>query len=181
MDRRSKRIFGARQDEAGVHRPSEAQGPPARVPATQQPDPAAIEDELQARREEIARMQERAIHEAEAQRLKRAGLEKREQALEDRERNLEQQAEELKRAKRVQRKELERLSGLTAAQAKQMLIADVEHDAQTPNSLLNQNAGATVTVGMLASAKNFGNRIVGSACGNKCGNLGCVTQYCCEK
>ncbi|MGB3098422.1 MAG: ribonuclease Y, partial [Solirubrobacterales bacterium] len=53
-----------------------------------------------------------------------------EQALVDRERNLEQQAEELKRQKQVQRKELERLSGLTAAQAKQMLIADVEHEAR---------------------------------------------------
>ena len=40
------------------------------------------------------------------------------------------QAEELKRQKQVQRKELERLSGLTVTQAKQMLIADVEQDAR---------------------------------------------------
>ena len=87
-------------------------------------------DELQARREEIARLQERALHDAEEARLKLADIERREQALEDRERNLDGQAEELKRQKRVQRKELERLSGLTATQAKQLLIADVEHDAR---------------------------------------------------
>ena len=75
-------------------------------------------------------MQERAILEEEAQRLKRGQLDKREQALDDRERNLTQQAEEVKRQKQVQRRELERLSGLTVAQAKQMLIADVEHDAR---------------------------------------------------
>ncbi|HET6830423.1 MAG TPA: ribonuclease Y [Solirubrobacterales bacterium] len=87
-------------------------------------------DDLRARRDEIARLQERALHDAEAARLKLAELDRREQALADRERNLEGQAEELKRQKQVQRKELERLSGLTATQAKQMLIADVEHDAR---------------------------------------------------
>ncbi len=86
--------------------------------------------DLQARREEIARLQERALHDAEAARLKLAELERRERALADRERNLEGQVEELKRQKQVQRKELERLSGLTVTQAKQMLIADVEHDAR---------------------------------------------------
>jgi len=87
-------------------------------------------DDLLARRAEVARLQERALHEGETIRLKLAELERREQALIDRERNFDMQAEELKRQKRVQRKELERLSGLTAAQAKQMLIADVEHDAR---------------------------------------------------
>jgi len=86
--------------------------------------------DLRAGREEIARLEERALHDAEAARLKLAELERREQALTDRERNLESRADELKRQKRVQRKELERLSGLTAAQAKQMLIADVENDAR---------------------------------------------------
>ena len=86
--------------------------------------------DLRARREETARLQERALHDAEAARLKLAEIERRERALADRERNLEGQSEELKRQKAVQRKELERLSGLTASQAKQMLIADVEHDAR---------------------------------------------------
>ena len=86
--------------------------------------------ELQARREEIARMEERALREAQSLELARADLERRAQALEDRERNLVQQTEELKQAKRVQRRELERISGLSAAQAKQLLLADVEQEAR---------------------------------------------------
>jgi ribonucrease Y len=117
MDRRARR----RLARAGAERAEPATPPAAAGNGGQ---------ELQARREEIARLEERALHETEALRLKRAELERRERAIEDRERNLEAQAAELKRQKQVQRKELERLSGLTASQAKQMLIADVEHDAR---------------------------------------------------
>lgn len=87
-------------------------------------------DELRARREEIARMEERALREAESLALQHADLERRGQVLDDRERNLEHAIEELKQAKRVQRRELERLSGLSAAQAKQLLLADVEREAK---------------------------------------------------
>jgi ribonuclease Y len=86
--------------------------------------------ELQARREEIARMEERSLREAESLELGKADLERRAQALDDRERNLVTQNEELKRAKRVQRRELERISGLSAAQAKQLLLSDVEQEAR---------------------------------------------------
>jgi ribonuclease Y len=87
-------------------------------------------DELQARREELARMEERALLETESLAVQRADLERRTQILEDRERNIAHEAEELKQAKRVQRRELERLSGLTVAQAKQLLVADVESEAR---------------------------------------------------
>jgi ribonucrease Y len=87
-------------------------------------------DELAARRTEIARMEERALREAESLEVQRADAGRRLQALEDRERNVARQSEELKRAKRVQRRELERISGLSAAQAKQILVADVEQEAR---------------------------------------------------
>jgi ribonucrease Y len=87
-------------------------------------------DELRARREEIARMEERALREAESLAVQRADVERRTQVLDDRERNLEHATEELKQAKRVQRRELERLSGLSAAQAKQLLLAEVEQEAK---------------------------------------------------
>src|SRR5919106_2428691 len=83
-------------------------------------------EELRARRAEIARMEEHALRQSESIKVQLADLERRRQAFEDRERNLEQQAEELKRAKRVQRRELEQLSGLSAAQAKQLLLKEVE-------------------------------------------------------
>jgi ribonuclease Y len=106
----------------------------APMPATAEPEreerrPVSA-DELSTRRSELARMEERALRESESLEVKRSDLARRQQALEDRERNLEQQAEELKGAKRVQRRELERISGLTSAQAKQLLVADVEREAR---------------------------------------------------
>ncbi|MFL5871568.1 MAG: ribonuclease Y [Solirubrobacterales bacterium] len=103
--------------------------------APQEPAPAPLgpahdDTELRARREEIARMEERALRESDSIEVRKAELDRRGQALEDRERNLVHEAEELKQAKRVQRRELERLSGLTAAQAKQMLVAEVEQEAR---------------------------------------------------
>ena len=127
MERRRRKI-ASREDPAKP--PLSAARP---VPAIDSAEVAGEEGDsadLQARREEIARLQERALHDAEAARIKLGEIERRERALEDRERNLEGQADELKRQKQVQRKELERLSGLTVTQAKQMLIADVEHDAR---------------------------------------------------
>ena len=127
MERRRRKI-ASRQDPA---RPPLSAARP--VPAIDSTAAAGEEEDsadLRARREEIARLQERALHDAEAARIKLGEIERRERALEDRERNLEGQADELKRQKQVQRKELERLSGLTVTQAKQMLIADVEHDAR---------------------------------------------------
>jgi ribonuclease Y len=90
----------------------------------------SMTDELAARRAEIARMEERALRETDSLEVQRGDLERRTQALEDRERNLIQQSEELKRAKRVQRRELERISGLSASQAKQLLLAEVEQEAR---------------------------------------------------
>jgi ribonuclease Y len=87
-------------------------------------------DELRARREEIARMEERALRETESLAIQRADVDRRSQALADRERNLTKEAEELKQSKRVQRRELERVSGLSAAQARQLLIAEVEQEAR---------------------------------------------------
>ena len=87
-------------------------------------------EELRVRRAEIARMEERALRDVESLEVKRADLDRRLQALEDRERNVERRSEELKREKRVQRHELERISGLSAAQAKQLLVAEIEQEAR---------------------------------------------------
>jgi ribonucrease Y len=80
-------------------------------------------------------MEERALREAESLKAQQAVLTRRQQALDDRERNLSHQHEELKQAKRVQRHELERISGLTATQARQLLVADVEKDARRQAAL----------------------------------------------
>jgi ribonuclease Y len=120
-------------EEEGTHAPP----PPSRAqPVPHGPSDGEVEadhgaaEELSARRAEIARMEEHALRESESIKVQLAELERRRQAFEDRERNLEQQAEELKRAKRVQRRELEQISGLSAAQAKQLLIKEVEEEAR---------------------------------------------------
>src|SRR5215831_2088149 len=86
--------------------------------------------ELEARRAEIGRMEEQALRDTQSLEIQQTELERRNQALEDRERNVAQQTEELKRAKRVQRRELERISGLTAGQAKDLLLAEIEKEAR---------------------------------------------------
>jgi ribonucrease Y len=75
-------------------------------------------------------MEERALRKAESLEVQSADLERRLQAVADRDRNLAKQSEELKQAKRVQRRELERISSLTASQAKQLLLAEVEQEAR---------------------------------------------------
>jgi ribonuclease Y len=116
-------------------RATPAAAPPEVEPAA---DVGAAE-ELRARREEIARMEERALRETESLAVRQADLERRAVTLEDRERNLAGAQEELKQAKQVQRRELERLSGLSAAQARQLLVADVEREArQRAGERLNQ-------------------------------------------
>jgi chromosome segregation ATPase len=120
--RAGRSLFGRSRRRA----PGEAEPPPRETAQPAEPADGAtveakaaaepgLEDELRIRREEIARMEERALREADSLEIQRSELERRMQALEDRERTLEQQAEELKRQRRVQRKELERISGLTAA------------------------------------------------------------------
>lgn len=132
MAQRAQR-FGWRRDEeagpisAGSSDGSSRPNPDGDGPQTPHASPG---DELQARRAEIARMEELALRETESIALRQADIDRRVQALEDRERNLAQQSEELKQAKRVQRRELERISGLSASQAKHMLLADVEQEAQ---------------------------------------------------
>jgi ribonuclease Y len=75
-------------------------------------------------------MEERALRDTESLEVQQGDLERRLHTLEDRERNLAGQAEELKQAKRVQRRELERISALSASQARQLLLADIEQEAR---------------------------------------------------
>ena len=119
----------------GRHRRARAEQDEAVAAARPQPPEdgevdRGVAEELAARRGEIARMEEQALRESESLKVRASDLERRARALEDRERNVEQQAEELKRAKRVQRRELEQISSLSAAQAKQLLIKELEDEAR---------------------------------------------------
>jgi ribonuclease Y len=98
--------------------------PPAPVPRDE------LEAELLERRAELVRIEERAMAKEEALDAKLAELGRREQALEDRERELDRQRELLEERKRDHVRALEQIAGLTAAQAKQVLLKEVEDRAR---------------------------------------------------
>jgi ribonuclease Y len=100
------------------------------------PEPEAEGDELQARRSELARIEER-VRAKEGSLDGRIGeLDQRERSLEDRARNLDHAAERLKEAKGEQLRELERVSGLSIGQAKQILLRELEDELRHESARL---------------------------------------------
>jgi ribonuclease Y len=95
-----------------------------------------LEDELPARRSEIARLEERLRAKEGSLELQSQRLAERERSLDDRQRNLEHGREELKEAKVRQVRELERLSGLSAGQAKQLLMRELEDNLRHDSARL---------------------------------------------
>src|SRR5207302_1847708 len=89
-----------------------------------------METELLERRGEIVRIEERVISKEEAIDAKLADLSRREERLDDRERELEHQRGLLEERKREHLRELERVAGLSASQAKQVLLKEVEDQAR---------------------------------------------------
>jgi ribonuclease Y len=94
------------------------------------------EDELRARRSEIARQEERLRAKEGSLDLQAQQLTERERSLADRHRNLEHGREELKEAKARQLRELERVSGLSAGQAKQLLMRELEDNLRHDSARL---------------------------------------------
>jgi ribonucrease Y len=100
-------------------------------PPAPQPLPRSdIEAELLERRAEIARIEERLIAKEEAVDVRLADLARREQVAADRQRELERQRDLLDQRKRDHVRELERVAGLSGAQAKQILLKEVENQAR---------------------------------------------------
>ncbi len=101
----------------------------ASVP-THAPDRQVIDAELRERRAEIARIEERSLSKEESLEARLTELARREQVLEDRSRELDRERVVLEDRKREHLRELERIAHLSAAQAKQVLLRDVEDQAR---------------------------------------------------
>jgi ribonucrease Y len=88
---------------------------------------------LRERRAEIVRIEERILGKEEALDAHRADVARRERALEERAAALERQTDELTEGHRELERRLERLAGMGAGEAKQMLLKELEdqvrHDA----------------------------------------------------
>ncbi len=101
-------------------RPAAKTTPAPASPAPALPAPPVAEDsELRARRAEIVRLEERLLAKEEALDTKLSELDGRGRGLDDREK-------ELGAAKEKQVRELERVAGLSASQAKQILLRELE-------------------------------------------------------
>ncbi len=106
-----------------------AESPAAPAPVSTAPGGGSSgTDELQARREELARLEERLRARESSLEGRIAEIDRRELTLDDRDRNLKVQAEEIKDAKRRQQRELERVAGLSAGQAKQILLRELDDE-----------------------------------------------------
>jgi ribonuclease Y len=87
---------------------------------------AELETEIQARRDQIHRIEERVLRREQEMESKLRELDRREQGVSDRELHARELQEELKQAKREAMSELERVAGLTAGEAKQHLLEQAE-------------------------------------------------------
>jgi ribonuclease Y len=91
---------------------------------------------LRERRAEIVRIEERILGKEEALDAQRAEVARRERALDDRSARLEQQASELADSHVELQRQLERVAGVTAAQAKQMLLKELEDQVRHESAKL---------------------------------------------
>jgi ribonuclease Y len=110
-----------------AHNPGPAPGSPAQVGVVRADE---VEHELMERRGEIARIEERVISKEEAIDVKLAEMAKRERTLDDREREVDHQRDLLEARKRDHIRELERVANLSAHQARQVLLKEVEDQAR---------------------------------------------------
>jgi ribonucrease Y len=83
---------------------------------------AEIEREVQDRRLEIAKVEERVVHLESDVEVKLEELQRREQGIADRETHLKQLQEDLKSTKQASLEELQRVSGMTMGEARQYLL-----------------------------------------------------------
>ena len=102
--------------------------PPA-APVTNGNHDAAQQSELRARREEIVRLEERALRDLESARTQMREAERRGQLLDRRQDELDAIADEAEMARARMLDELERVSGLSRSQAKALLLKQVEDEA----------------------------------------------------
>jgi ribonuclease Y len=97
------------------------------------PEPDAA---LRERRAEVVRVEERMIGKEEALDAQRAEVARRDRGLDERSAALLRQSEELAEERRELERQLERLAGVTASQAKQMLLKELEDQVRHDSAKL---------------------------------------------
>ncbi|MEA2411646.1 MAG: ribonucrease, partial [Thermoleophilaceae bacterium] len=122
---------------AAAHAPgTAAHAAPEPTPLSRAAAREEIAEELRERRAEIARIEERLLTKDEALTVKLEDATRKERQLADRARNLDQESEKLKAAKREHVRELERIASLSAAQARQILLRELEDELRSDSARL---------------------------------------------
>jgi len=98
------------------------------VPEPLPPPAVEVDEDLRERRAELARLEERMRAKDASVDARLANAERKEHSLDDRERNLDHEVDQLKNAKRDHVRELERIAGLSASQARQLLLSELEDE-----------------------------------------------------
>jgi ribonuclease Y len=88
------------------------------------------EADIRARRDELKRNEERLAQREETLERKLSEVERRAKELEDRDRKLRRVREELEKAAENHRRQLERIAGMTAQEAKEALMAEIVDEAK---------------------------------------------------
>jgi ribonucrease Y len=105
------------------------------------------EKELREERGELQRYEKRLLQKEENLEEKLASVERQQKDVAERERVLDEKAHELSHQEATWRQELERISGLTAEEAKRQLVSSLEdearHDAQALVNKIEQEANVT--------------------------------------
>jgi len=109
-------------------------GPPAQAQAAASAN--GLAEELRERRGEVARIEEQLLARQRTLDARDGELSRTVESLEDRRRNLDRTADELKTARRDQLRELERIAGLSAGQARQMLLTELESELRHDSAKL---------------------------------------------
>ncbi|ADB51666.1 ribonuclease Y [Conexibacter woesei] len=97
---------------------------------------ADIDSALSERRAEIVRIEERILGKEESLDAQRADLARRERSIEDRSEALDREVAAIAERRAAYEHQLERLAGVTASQAKQMLLKDLEDDVRHESAKL---------------------------------------------
>ncbi|HKG37654.1 MAG TPA: ribonuclease Y [Conexibacter sp.] len=100
------------------------------------PADAPMDAEVTARRAELVRIEERVLGKEEALDAQRAELARRERGVDERAQTLEQQAADLADGHRELERQLERVAGVSAAQAKQLLLKELEDQVRHDSAKL---------------------------------------------
>src|SRR3954447_16751147 len=116
--------------------PAVASEPAERRSGSGRRPPSGGDGELRARREELARLEERLRAKESALDARIAQLEEREQTSQARAGKLEARLENAERDRQTQLRELERVAGLSVGQAKQLLLKELEDDLRNESARL---------------------------------------------